>query len=318
MEIKTEYEPEFGPTEMVFETVDIPSSSKKIAKWSNTDTRLLMDFHKNLLKEVGPKKRFLHKKDMWLEISSKIPNKTPKQCEERYKTVLKRKKKGKEKVYLSEARRKTIDLEAKYCVENTFEIVRKHPIDSEMDDNSAPFKRVFIWTNSETKLLMSLYRTLIWEVGKRFVYQKEMWAEIATHFPEKTANQCEQRYKTVLRRKTKGFITKAKRKPVDIKARDCVESVENKEIKVLITEKKEDTITQENDEATIVNNDESITQDYKEPHTRQEKKELTLHEILLQIAAKKEEAKERRHREKMEATKQLQNILQQILSSQNN
>lgn len=143
MEIKTEYEPEFGPTEMVFETVDIPSSSKKIAIWSNSDTRLLMDFHKSLINEVGPEKRFLHKKDMWLEISSQFPNKTPKQCEERYKTVLKRKKKGKEKVYLSEARKKTIDLEAKYSVDNTFEIVRKHPIDYEMDDNSAPFKQVY-------------------------------------------------------------------------------------------------------------------------------------------------------------------------------
>lgn len=72
---------------------------------------------------------------------------------------------------------------------------------------------------------MSLYKTLIWEVGKRFVYQKEMWAEIATHFPDKTPNQCEQRYKTVLKRKTKGFITKARRKPVDFKARDCVDNI---------------------------------------------------------------------------------------------
>lgn len=42
--------------------------------------------------EIGPQKKYRTKKDMWANIALEFEEKTPKQCEERYKTVLRRKK----------------------------------------------------------------------------------------------------------------------------------------------------------------------------------------------------------------------------------
>ena len=51
-----------------------------------------MDLYKEYLPQIGPLKRFKNKKEMWLNIANDYPGKSAKQCEERYKTVLKRKR----------------------------------------------------------------------------------------------------------------------------------------------------------------------------------------------------------------------------------
>ncbi|CAG9814643.1 unnamed protein product, partial [Phaedon cochleariae] len=68
-------------------------------EWCEAETRLLLDKYESYLKHVGPMKKFKRKKDMWQQISKDIKTilnitKTPTQCENRYKTILKRKKKA--------------------------------------------------------------------------------------------------------------------------------------------------------------------------------------------------------------------------------
>lgn len=66
--------------------------SNFVTVWSAGDTRQLLELHKIYMPEIGLKKKFKNKKHMWHKIASKISDKTAKQCEERYKTLLKRKK----------------------------------------------------------------------------------------------------------------------------------------------------------------------------------------------------------------------------------
>lgn len=63
--------------------------------WGEGETRLLLDQYKQYFPHVGPVKRFARKKNMWAQISSDIHTqlgsvKTELQCENRYKTLLKR------------------------------------------------------------------------------------------------------------------------------------------------------------------------------------------------------------------------------------
>lgn len=68
--------------------------------WGEKETKLLLDKYEQYLSQVGPMKKFKKKKNMWEKISEDIINilnirKTALQCENRYKTILKRKKKVK-------------------------------------------------------------------------------------------------------------------------------------------------------------------------------------------------------------------------------
>lgn len=60
-----------------------------------------MDLYKEYLPQIGPLKRFKNKKDMWANIANEYPGKSAKQCEERYKTVLKRKRPKVEPCYVA-------------------------------------------------------------------------------------------------------------------------------------------------------------------------------------------------------------------------
>lgn len=139
---------------------------------------------------------------------------------------------------------------------------------------------------------MELYKQLIFKVGDEFLHKKDMWAEIATYLPKKNARQCEQRFNTVLKRKRKGinkvYISEAKRKTID-----CSKNTLN-------INRKSNRIIVQNKAEKVVNNS--------------EKRNLTIPEVLLEISAKREEAKERRHKEKMEAFKKIQNIFQELLN----
>lgn len=65
-------------------------------EWSDTITRFLLDKYSIYLELVGPMKKFKNKKAMWLQIAEDLEEKlgirkTYVQCENRYKTILKRK-----------------------------------------------------------------------------------------------------------------------------------------------------------------------------------------------------------------------------------
>ncbi|XP_011701550.1 PREDICTED: uncharacterized protein LOC105458153, partial [Wasmannia auropunctata] len=67
--------------------------------WSDSATSFMLDKLESYLANIGPMKRFKTKKQMWLQISKDMAemlnvSKTPTQIENRYKTVLKRKKKA--------------------------------------------------------------------------------------------------------------------------------------------------------------------------------------------------------------------------------
>lgn len=66
-------------------------------KWTSEETNLLLDKYENYMIQVGPQKKFKTKKKMWEKIASDVNNifkkdYTPVQVENRYKTILKRKK----------------------------------------------------------------------------------------------------------------------------------------------------------------------------------------------------------------------------------
>lgn len=67
-------------------------------QWSDAESKLLLDKYGQYLEQIGPLKKFKNKKNMWLQISSDMGDvgyeKTALQCENRYKTILKRKKKA--------------------------------------------------------------------------------------------------------------------------------------------------------------------------------------------------------------------------------
>lgn len=65
--------------------------------WTNEETKLLLDRYENYLKKLGPLKKFKTKKAMWAQIASDLKEtlkveKTIQQVENRYKTIIKRKK----------------------------------------------------------------------------------------------------------------------------------------------------------------------------------------------------------------------------------
>ncbi|KAF5296966.1 hypothetical protein FQR65_LT10118 [Abscondita terminalis] len=65
--------------------------------WGEQATKLLLDKYETYLPLVGPLKRFKKKKNLWIAIAEDLENilnikKSASQCENRYKTVLKRKK----------------------------------------------------------------------------------------------------------------------------------------------------------------------------------------------------------------------------------
>jgi len=80
-----------------FENAKLDAMKSNVDEWSDESTRLLLDKYAEYLELVGPMKQFKNKKLMWLEISKDLEKKlgvqkTSIQCENRYKTVLRRKR----------------------------------------------------------------------------------------------------------------------------------------------------------------------------------------------------------------------------------
>ncbi|KYM98773.1 hypothetical protein ALC62_10501 [Cyphomyrmex costatus] len=80
-----------------FENVELDATKSNVDEWSDESTRLLLDKYAEYLELVGPMKQFKNKKLMWLKISQDLEKslriqKTPIQCENRFKTILRRKR----------------------------------------------------------------------------------------------------------------------------------------------------------------------------------------------------------------------------------
>ncbi|XP_075151879.1 uncharacterized protein LOC142225907 [Haematobia irritans] len=97
------------------------TTSPSCYKQVNGETRMLLDFYGRYLPQIGPLKRFKNKKEMWYKISEDIPNKTAKQCQERYKTILRRKKSAVENNNTSGSQRQKVDFEEELMLINAID-----------------------------------------------------------------------------------------------------------------------------------------------------------------------------------------------------
>lgn len=154
------------------------------------------------------------------------------------------------------------------------------------------------WSDSGTKFMLERYELYVPQVGpsKKFKTKKRMWQEIATdlknilneHF---THVQVENRYKTVMKRKKAAVVnnnrTGASRVSVPYET-------EVNRIAALDDSIEPEVLRSAND-ITYLKSTESV-----EPPKKRLKKLKTIQETLVEIYTKKEENKERRHKEKME------------------
>nr|XP_037270967.1 uncharacterized protein LOC119163129 [Rhipicephalus microplus] len=77
-----------------------PSGSRRgggAAEWTEGQTRLLLEYYLKYFPQIGPFKKFKNRKQAFKQISMDIEAvlgiaKTPEQCENRYKTVIRRRK----------------------------------------------------------------------------------------------------------------------------------------------------------------------------------------------------------------------------------
>jgi len=76
---------------------ELDASTSNVDEWSDESTRLLLDKYADYLELVGPMKKFKNKKIMWIQIAKDLEavlgiQKTYIQCENRYKTILRKKR----------------------------------------------------------------------------------------------------------------------------------------------------------------------------------------------------------------------------------
>lgn len=96
--------------------ISASGSSSDENEWSEASTRFLLDKYAEYLELVGPMKKFKTKKIMWMQIAEDIEKtlglrKTYIQCENRYKTIRKRKRICEKNNSTSGAKRVKIDFE---------------------------------------------------------------------------------------------------------------------------------------------------------------------------------------------------------------
>lgn len=87
---------EFSNVQSFDENEELHANAKS-DKWSDESTRFVVDKYADYLELVGPIKKFKNKKIMWIQIAKDVEavlgiQKTYIQCENRYKTILRRKR----------------------------------------------------------------------------------------------------------------------------------------------------------------------------------------------------------------------------------
>ncbi|XP_011858505.1 PREDICTED: uncharacterized protein LOC105556053 [Vollenhovia emeryi] len=112
-QLLTEQNKENDGTHSKFESEHV---DKSCDFWTNSATSFMLDKYETYLGNIGPMKRFKTKKQMWLQISKDMTemlniSKTPIQIENRYKTILKRKKKAVENNSKSGSSREEVPFE---------------------------------------------------------------------------------------------------------------------------------------------------------------------------------------------------------------
>lgn len=122
-----------------------------------------------------------------------------------------------------------------------------------------------------------------------------MWAKISSMIPEKTPKQCEERYKTVLRRKKTAVdnnsASGSKRKKIEF---------EDELNRICLLDDSIEPGVQISSQKCFINE--------KSEKVKVEKFKIrnrTVQETLIELAEKKEKAKERRHNKKMDLLKKL-------------
>lgn len=96
--------------------MDDSKNKNKVTTWCDESTRLLLDKYEQYLPLIGPMKQLKSKKSMWIQISNDISTelnilRSAVQCENRYKTILKRKSQSVRNNQQSGAKRTRVEFE---------------------------------------------------------------------------------------------------------------------------------------------------------------------------------------------------------------
>lgn len=155
------------------------------------------------------------------------------------------------------------------------------------------------WCDKSTRLLLDKYEKYLPSIGpmKQLKSKKAMWIQISNDIMtelniKRSAVQCENRYKTILKRKAQSVKNNqqsgAKRMKVEYEEElEKIKAIDDSlEPEVLLSPGK-----------IIEKNKENIVTDCK---TQKARKKISISETLLQIQKDKEEKRERRHAEKLE------------------
>lgn len=164
-----------------------------------------------------------------------------------------------------------------------------------------------LWTIPETKFLLDKYNSYLSLVGpmKKYKTKKVMWNQIAQDLKEilnieRTGVQCENRYKTVIKRKKKSIDNNSK------SGSSRMEVEYEEELRKISAA--DDSIEPEilRGVTNIKNNLALKSCNLKISNTEVKKKtKKSLQDILYDIYERKEAAKQRRHKEKLKLLKEL-------------
>ncbi|CAH1154409.1 unnamed protein product [Phaedon cochleariae] len=165
------------------------------------------------------------------------------------------------------------------------------------------------WTDAETKVLLEYYEQFMSNVGpmKKFKNKRNMWNKITDILNKKfnlqrTSIQVENRYKTVLKRK-KSAVENNRRtgsSRMDIPFEEELNKISSLDDSI----EPEVLGTAQNIQVLKPIQKENITPSVSQS-IKPVRKHKSIHETLIEIHKQKEDAKERRHKEKLELIREL-------------
>lgn len=188
------------------------------------------------------------------------------------------------------------------------------PSTSKVLPKSTPPKIIEFWSDGDTRYLLDKYHQYLNDIGpmKKFKNKKEMWVKISQEIGGKNGKQCEQRFKTVMRRKKLAVANNStsgnKRKNIEYEEEMRKIAAIDDSVEPEIQLSSNNMVRKESSERPGKENRVKISSN---------KKAKTVQETLLQIYEKKEQNRERRHREKMEKADNLEKLLYKVLEQKN-
>lgn len=272
-----------------------------LSVWSDEETKMLIHIYSEYIPEIGPKKRFKQKKDMWMTISSRMPGKTAKQCEERFKTVLRRKRKW--------------ALKNQNANGTTKKQQQKLPLDLPI----LPHEPQIVWNYTPPVKQYSKTTPNRHKGSSNNTKSSKTNLNTSSQLPEAiAADQGNKSPNKVITRQQQMNNHK-----------QHTAAAHNISTNINQSSPKKDRIKQEHMVGIHENHWSTTTNQLnkaKEKPQYEQRRAMEIPKIsytndvaaiiqdtLLEIAARREEARDRRHREKMEAVTKLQNTLQAIL-----